>query len=334
MVVLPILMSDLIYKIQHFIETYLLIKPHTTLVVGLSGGPDSVFLLIALKALQKNYTITLVVAHLDHEWRKESAQEALFCQELALKFDCPFVMQKASAIRLKKVYNGSREELGRHLRRQFLEETALSYNAEGIALAHHADDQQETFFIRLMRGASIAGLSSIRSSNGIYIRPLLSVHKTEILEYLHEQRISYLEDPTNKLDIYLRNAVRNNVIPVLRKTDNRFDKNFSKMVDHLRETDLFLDRLAHATFQEITVNRDGSLWLDSEKFFTVDAFLHDRLILLWLCQAGVPFTPSTTFFHEIIRFLQQPGSKTHAIHVGWKLIKKNGFACINQHKEL
>ncbi len=322
------LMSKIIEKVQQFIDRHDLIKPHSTIIVGLSGGPDSVFLLHVLKHLQVRYGITLIAAHLDHQWRENSHRDLLFCKALAESMNCQFIGTQASTIALKKTSNGSREELGRLLRRQFFEDCAIAHNAQAIALAHHADDQQETFFVRLMRGATITGLSSIRPLYDNYIRPLLGIYKAEILEYLQQHNLPFLEDHTNLLDTFLRNRIRNQVIPALRNSDNRFDINFSKMLTHLQETELYLDRLTEKAVLEIIQEQDNTPVIMIEKFLASDPFLHNRLLLKWLCLADIPFSPSTAFFDEITHFLQRPGSGEHAVHLGWKIVKNNNRAYI------
>ena len=301
-----------------------LIKAHATIVVGLSGGPDSVALLYILKQLQSGLNLTLIAAHLDHEWRANSAADALFSKQYAESLGIPFIYAKASQITLPstKKYNGSQEELGRHLRRAFFESIAREHNAHAIALAHHQNDQQETFFVRLLRGASIAGLSGIKAQDGLYIRPLLKYSKEDIFKYLKEHNLGYVQDPTNQSTEYLRNAIRLTVIPALKACDTRFDKSFEKAHEHIKETNAFIQRLTQRTFEEITQTIDDEIWLDIKAFLSTDSFLHHALILTWLCSAKVPFIPTTSFFNEIIRFLHNNASMHHTSNK-WYLIKND-----------
>ncbi len=170
-------MKDLLSTIQAYNEKKGLIHDGARIIIGLSGGPDSVFLLHALAQLRTTRKLFLVAAHLDHEWRTESAQDMQFCKTLAESYAIPFVAKKISQLSLSYKSNGSKEEYGRKARRFFFESLAQEYNADAIALAHHADDQQETFFIRLMRGATVSGLYGMKPKDGLYIRPLLSIKK-------------------------------------------------------------------------------------------------------------------------------------------------------------
>lgn len=336
--------NSLIETVTKFIETNKLIEPNNTIIIGLSGGPDSVFLVHVLKSLESKLNLKLIAAHLDHQWRPNSYQDVEFCQNLAQKLDIEFVSEKASSIKFdsksKEISNtGSLEELGRTLRRTFFELTAQKFQANSIALGHHKDDQVETFFIRLIRGASIAGLASMRSKtespNGIcYIRPLLSISKSEILTYLDNHKIKYLTDYTNNLDIFLRNKIRKNLIPVLSQCDSRFEKNFQKTLDNIQQTDQFLDKISKNIFNQITETKNNTLWLDLEKFLQLDPYLYPRILILWLCDFKVPFTPSDSFFKEIIRFFKQKPSqetKKHTLHTSWSILKTNSLVTISKN---
>lgn len=223
-----------------------------TVIIGLSGGPDSVCLLHILAQIKDQYNLNLIAAHLDHEWRKNSADDIIFCQNLARKFNIDFYYAKASQINLDKKKLGSPEELGRLLRRKFFEQLAQRFNSEHIALAHHKDDQIETFLIRLIRGSSINGLASIRPQNGLYVRPLLNITKQEIYDYLSENKLEYLIDSTNAEQVYLRNKIRHFVIPALGKSDARFSSNIIRAIDNISKTDAFISRQVDQAYKDIT----------------------------------------------------------------------------------
>lgn len=314
--------EKLIASVNAYIQKQQLIQQNSTIVVGLSGGPDSACLLSILKNLQQNYGLTLIAVHIDHQWRSNSADDARFCEALAASLSLPFHCIKASEVMLTKKYNGSQEEMGRALRRQALESLSKEYNAHAIALAHHADDQQETFFLRMIRGASIAGLASMRPKQGIYIRPLLQIHKSDILDYLTKENLTYVVDSTNENDAFLRNALRHTVLPALKECDTRFDKNFFKTLAHIQQTDEFLVRHTARLFEEVTHTTDVQLWLNYEKLLAADPFMHHPLLIQWLCTMRVPFTPSTAFLNEIVRFFRNQ-SKTHVLTTTW-IIEKNG----------
>lgn len=310
----------------------LLIAPGSTVILGLSGGPDSIFLLHALAPLHADKTITLIAAHLDHEWRTDSASDVEFCHRATQALGVTLLSAKLSELCVSLKFNGSKEELGRKARRYFFEQVADRYNAAHIALAHHADDQQETFFIRLIRGSSLAGLTGIKPIQGRYIRPLLALHKQEIVAYLNEQNIPYLTDPSNSSDDFLRNRIRHSVIPELQKCDSRFDTNFAITLTRLQETDQFLDELVHDMYANLgSTNTDGNASITHPTLLALHNILQHRLLILWLCKAQVPFQPSQALLDEIIRFLHNPGNKEHQIHTHWSIKKLGTTATIIPH---
>lgn len=310
--------NQLFDHIFAFCQEQNLISPESTIIVGLSGGPDSVFLLHYLVSLRQEKGLTLIAAHLDHGWRAESSQDASFCQELAKKYKVPFIAKNLKDALADFKFNGSKEELGRKARRAFFEQVAKGHNAQAIALAHHADDQMETFFLRLIRGASLSGLAGMKPKDGLYIRPLLDISKQEILDYLHEHKITYAIDASNESDEYLRNRIRNQVIPALKNCDDRFEKNFANTHAKLVETEEFLQELCAAQLQVISDENKG---LDIPKLLALHPALRNRVLINWLIIHKVPFTPSQGLLDEIIRFLENSKSKTHTLYRTWQMIK-------------
>lgn len=307
--------EPLFEHISRYCHEHNLFTPGSTIIVGLSGGPDSVFLLHYLAGLRQEKNLTLIAAHLDHGWRAESGHDAQFCQDLATRYQVPFILRHLKDMSVSFKVN---EELGRNARRTFFKSVAKEYNAQAIALAHHADDQMETFFLRLIRGASLTGLAGMKPKDGLYIRPLLNVNKQEILDYLQKHKIPYLIDPSNQLDEFLRNRIRNSVIPTLKACDNRFEKNFASTHAKLVETEEFLQQLATEKLQQImSKNRE----LDIPQLLALHPVLRNRILINWLIIHKAPFTPSQGLLEEIIRFLENTKSKAHTLYQKWQLFK-------------
>lgn len=312
--------------IEQFILKHHLIKNGDKMVVGLSGGPDSVFLLHVLASLQKTHNITLIAAHLNHEWRDEAHQEQQDCKLLACTLNIPFVTAKKSELATTFKHNGSQEEYGRKLRRYFLEKVLREHGADSIALAHHAQDQEETFFIRLIRGSSLTGLTAIKPKNGFYIRPLLETHKTEILDWLHTNKISYAIDKSNESSDYLRNRIRLNVLPALRTCDERFETNFITTLNRLKTTEHFLEQLTQKTFEEISSIQNDQRYINIAQLLDTDEPLRSRILMHWLIRENVSFPVTHAFLDEMMRFLKNPQGGTHAAHQQWSLVKKQQTA--------
>ncbi len=313
---------NILENIEQYITKHALIERNNVIIIGLSGGPDSVFLMHILIALQKNYNLTLIAAHLNHEWRTEAASEEEMCRNLAAQHNIPFISAKLSSLPQNKKYNGSKEEFARNMRRQFLENVAREHNANSIALGHHAQDQQETFFIRLIRGTSLAGLTGMEPRAGLYIRPFLETNKSDILQWLSENNITYAHDISNESPHYLRNRIRSTVLPALEQCDERWNNNFLTTLNRLKQDDALLDEIAKTTLNNMLSVTHEQRVLNALQFASTHPSLHHRIIMQWLIQNNVPFPTTSAFLDEIIRFICSPNGGTHAIHEEWSIVKK------------
>ena len=300
------------------------IKPNSTLIVGFSGGPDSVCLLILLAKLQQQLNLTIIAAHLDHQWRPQSQQDSLWCKQFCDNLAVPCVIKTPADLNISIKYNGSKEELGRKLRRTFFQDLAQEYKADTIVLAHHADDQLETFFIRLIRGSCLTGLTGMQQHDGIYLRPLLHISKQEILNYLHHHNIAYLTDATNVDPKYLRNRIRHQLMPQLMHVDERFTKNLASCMHHLQKTNDFLESLCQQTWQNIRKNQD-SVDIKINEFLQLHEIMQHRILLKMLIEQNISFTPSSSLFVEIIRFLKKSDKKIHQITQTCSIIKHDQY---------
>lgn len=317
-------------QIERYVREQHVLEPEVTIIVGLSGGPDSVFLVHLLAQLREKYQWKLVAAHLNHGWRTEADSEEVFCKKLCAQLDITFVSAHADSITLSKKYNGSKEELGRLKRRAFFEHIAKENSAQAIALAHHADDQIETFFIRLIRGAGVEGLRGMKPKDGLYVRPLLSITKAEIQQYLHEYELAYCKDASNDSLDYLRNRIRLNVLPTLIDADKRFPYACLHAMKHLAQADDFLEQYAQEAYIKISHLDNGQCVLAINDFLAQDASIRQRILLKWLIEHQVPFTPSEKFFNEIERFLNNKKSASHQLHGEWRLVKKSKFLMLSK----
>jgi tRNA(Ile)-lysidine synthase len=322
--------NTLLQRIYTAIEKDRLITPGDTLIIGLSGGPDSVFLLHVLASLHEDLNLKLIAAHLDHGWRPDSGKDVQFCQEAASALGAGFVAGKLSDLGLSLKFNGSLEELGRQARRHFFEAVRQEYQAQAIALGHHLQDQQETFFIRLIRGTSLSGLVSMRPRHGHFIRPLLNVSKDEILAYLDAHKIAYLKDPTNDADTFLRNRIRQQVLPALNACDARFEKSFSATMERLHALELHLEQETAQLLTRFAVYKFDKKGLDLKQFLALPPIMQERLLIAWFCQEQVSFPAREQFLQEIMKFLQSPRGGMHAVHHAWSIGKKQQFIWIEK----
>jgi len=306
-----------------------LIPKQSVIIVGFSGGPDSLYLLNELCKLRASHSITLIAAHLNHEWRLDAAQDELWCKEYCNIIGVDFISEKISKLDVKYKANGSKESAARYYRRFFLESIAKKYANSFIALGHHLDDQIETFFIRLARGTTLAGIGSIKEQDGIYIRPLLSISKETILKKLAQNNHSFLIDSTNKDVTFLRNHIRAKIIPELKIVDSRFIKNIERSINSFQESyEAFASITAkiHATMIE-----DG--FINLEQFLAQPAAIKKEILSKELILHGCNVVQSDSLFNEIIRFLKYGQQKQHLVHQSCQIVKnKTNFTVTNPTK--
>ena len=205
-----------------------MIVPGDRLILGLSGGRDSVCLFHLLLALRREMGFSFSAVHINHGIRGEEAlRDERFAEGLCREHGIPLRIVRASVPELAAEKNLSLEEAGRLLRRRVLEEECALTGAQKIALAHHRNDVAETVLFNIARGSGIGGLSSLRPVRGLYIRPLLGVTRDEIDRFLSENGYDFVEDSSNRDVSYARNRIRNDILPLFAQFVNE------RTVDHL-----------------------------------------------------------------------------------------------------
>lgn len=240
-------MDALMLEIKRYIEKNQLIRPGDGVVVGLSGGPDSVFLLYALHTLQARMGFTLRAVHVHHGIRgAEADRDAAFSAELCAKLAVPFQAVHVAAPAYAAQQGLSLEEAARILRYEALEAARQQLEAPTawIAVAHHLDDQAETVLHNLVRGAGLRGLAGMENRRNHVIRPLLSIKREDILKWLEQNKIAYVTDSTNADPHYTRNRIRSTVLPELREINPEASAHIAHSAALLREADAYFHALA------------------------------------------------------------------------------------------
>jgi len=194
-------------------------KPKAGVLVGLSGGADSVALLHFVKQIAQKKQFAVYACHVHHGLRKAAGKDAAFCAALAKKAGVPFILKKVNVKALAKKENLSPEHAARKARYAALEEAARKYNCPKIALAHHLDDHVETILLNLLRGTKAKGLLGIPVKRAAgkreIIRPFLCITRAQVMAYIKSHKLEYVDDETNSEDIYTRNWVRAKLLPLL-----------------------------------------------------------------------------------------------------------------------
>ncbi len=235
---------NLLRKVRKTVERYAMLRPGDHLLAAISGGPDSVALLRVLMLLAPEYRLRLTAAHLNHGLRGEEAlEEEAFVRRLSATMGLACVCKTIDLHSIRK--GKSLEEAAREERYRFLKEAAEGCGAGKIATGHHRDDQAETVVMHLIRGSGPGGLKGILPvrEDGI-IRPLFGVDRREILGFLEREGLSYRTDSSNRDPLFLRNRIRNDLIPELTKGYNpRIVEGLCHAAEILRLQEDYLQRV-------------------------------------------------------------------------------------------
>jgi len=299
-------------------------------VVAVSGGCDSVCLLHLLKHQTLNLSLTLHIAHLNHGFRPEAKAEADFVEGLARSWGITLTSSRRPVMQICRDRSLSKQEGARSVRYRFLKEVAREFGATWIALGHTADDQAETFLMRLLRGTGMRGLKGIpemREAGGEgleetrIIRPLLGISREEILRELEKEDISHVNDPSNLQPVYLRNQIRHALFPVLERYNPRVKEAFCREADLLRVEDDFIEQTLRQTLSSVVQADASAVRIDLKPFQSLHLALQRR-VLRWAIERLHPGLRGIGFQHiETIlnRLVPGPGGKylllPHSIRV-------------------
>ncbi|MEC4686025.1 MAG: tRNA lysidine(34) synthetase TilS [Nitrospirota bacterium] len=249
---------DILKKVNTTIKKHSMLKGGERVLVGLSGGPDSVSLLHILSELREEWRLSLDAIYVDHGLRpEETPYEIDFCTELTERLKVPFSVKKVDVREFSDKENLSIQEAARHLRYLAFEEHAFQIEADRIATGHNADDQAETLVMRLLRGSGPKGLSGIPPVRGPIIRPLIMVERKEIEKYLDEKGIGFVIDTSNLKQDYLRNRLRHEVIPLLKKYNPNLTGTLCRTANILREENEYMEIAVTKSLMRLISRKTG-----------------------------------------------------------------------------
>lgn len=233
------------------------IKENETVITATSGGPDSMALLSLLIKLSKTKKITIICAHVNHNLRKESQEEAIMVEKYANENNLIFEKMEINH------YEGNTENYARTQRYNFFEKLIKKYNATYLLTAHHGDDLTETILMRMVRGSSLKGYSGFQeiTDKGIYkiYRPLITKTKDELLNYVKTNNIPYAVDKTNFSEEYTRNRYRLNILPILKKENKSVHLKFLKFSETLKLYDDHINKEVNEKLNKIYQNNNLNL---------------------------------------------------------------------------
>lgn len=269
-------------KVRKTIREYNLIEKNDSIVVGVSGGPDSMTLLSILLKLKEEFNLKIYVAHVNHMLRENAIKDEEYVKEFCEKNNIEMFIKKANISEIAKKEKIGFEEAGRNARYNFFEEILKNTESNKIAIAHNLNDKVETIIMNTLRGSGVSGLKGIEPKRKKYIRPLIEIERHEIEKYCIENEINPRHDESNDDNTYTRNKIRNIIIPYIR---NEFNPNIIKTLNRLseiiKEEDEYVQSKTEKIFKEILLtNEKNKIELDPRKFNDQEKVIQKNLILL------------------------------------------------------
>lgn len=273
---------DLDNRFLKTLSKYNMIKAGEKIIVGVSGGPDSVCLLYLFYKLQKQLDISLEVAHLDHMFRgKESREDALFVKNLCIQWNIPFHEKRVNVPKYIEKTGLSPEDAARRARYAFYLAVKKETGAHKVATGHNRDDHEETVLMNILRGSGLEGLVGIDPVRDFYIRPLIEISRKDIEEYLENNNIPFRIDSTNLEPEYFRNRLRLELIPLIQKKYCPHLGLSLRRLSEIARRDLsFIDEETHKAFEKGVKIKDKRAYIDINKFIFLPEAIQYRLLRL------------------------------------------------------
>ncbi len=329
-------------KVKKTIQDYHMLEKEDFIIVGVSGGTDSIALLAILCAIQKEYQLYIKAIHIHHGLRAEEAdRDALFVKQICQKWNVPCEVIAFNISKEAKNKGIGVEEMGRLCRYETFQKKAGEKGK--IAVAHHQNDQAETVLLNLCRGAGLAGLSGMSPIRGNIIRPFLFVSRKEIESFLEKNNIPYCQDSTNEQEHYTRNKIRLSVLPFLEKEIN------SKSIEHiaasasiLAEEENFLEQLAQKELKKMLVKKENNrVVLNKKLLLYQSSIMKRRIIRQAFCLLDRSLQDlSYIHFQQIEQLLEKQSGKKlsfpfkksafieyDTLVLGWENVTKNTEFC-------
>ena len=313
-------------EILNINKKYNLIESNDIIVVGFSGGPDSVFLVEMLKKLQYFFNFKIYLVHINHLLRGEDADsDENFSFEYAKKNNLEIFIKRIPIKEIAKEIGKTLEEVGREERYKFFSEIYEKVRATKIATAHNKDDQIETFLFRLIRGTSLQGLEGIKIKNNNVIRPISEIYKKDILEYLNKNEIQYKIDKTNFENEFTRNSIRLDLIPFIEERYNiKFKDKIFSLIKEIREN----NQNNSLNLSDYT-DSENRIILEKTKFLS--NFDKKNLLSLFLNKKNIEVNRNK--INEISSLIKNNGTKKIDLDKSYRIVKDYTYLYIEDKKE-
>ena len=317
---------ELFREILNINKKYNLIENNDIIVVGFSGGPDSVFLVEMLKKLQCFFNFKIYLVHINHLLRGEDADsDEKFSFEYAKDSNLEIFIKRIPVKDIAKEVGKTLEEVGREERYKFFSEIYEKVGATKIATAHNKDDQIETFLFRLTRGTSLQGLEGIKIKNNNIIRPISEIYKKDILEYLNKNEIQYKIDKTNFENEFTRNSIRLDLIPFIEERYNiKFKDKIFSLIEEIRENN-------QNNFLNLSDYTDSENRIILEKIKFLSNFDKKNLLSLFLNKKNIEVNRNK--IDEISSLIKSNGTKKIDLDKTYRIVKDYTHLYIEDKKE-
>ncbi len=298
-------------KVKQFIARHYLLKNPDRVIVGLSGGADSVALLHLL--VHEGYDC--IAAHCNFHLRgEESNRDEEFVKNVCREWNVPLEVIDFKTEEIASDQKISIEMAARDLRYDWFGKLRIKYNADVVAVAHHSDDAAETFLLNLIRGSGIRGLSGMKPRNGYIIRPLLCVTRKEVEDYINLHQLAFVHDSTNSETLYTRNKIRLEILPLLEQINPSVKGSILRTAEYLNDT-------AEVYFSEIEKQRSAiSRFKEGRTLISIHALKDSPFAKTLLFELLNPFGFNSTVCEEVLQALDGlPGKQFFS--AGYRLIK-------------
>lgn len=328
-----------IYRVKLLVKENELLNKEETVIAGVSGGADSVCLLLLLKDILTSDKI--VAVHINHGIRGEEAdRDEAFVKQLCKKHKIKLEIRQLDVPFFAKENKISEEEAGRMLRYEVFEEIRKKENAAKIAVAHNANDVAETFLLNLSRGSGITGLTGIKIRNDNIIRPLIKTSRAEIEQIVEYYGESFVTDSTNNSFVYSRNRIRNKVIPELEEINDGVIRHINEAADKLHRIESYILRESEKAYERYVSFVEG-IYISTD-FIEADEVIQDEVIHKALIKTagkardigGVHIASVKELFHKQVgRQINLPYSiKAYRDYIGVRLFREDEAVADNEKK--
>ena len=273
----------MIKKVLETIKKYNLIENGDRIVLGVSGGPDSITMLDILRQLREELEFEIVVAHINHMIREEAIEDEKYVQEYCKKNNIECYIKRIDVEKIANTKKIGTEEAGRKVRYEFFEEILQKTGSNKIGIAHNKNDKIETIIMHILRGSGISGLKGIEPKrDNKYIRPLIECERSEIEQYCEESKLEPRIDKTNFENEYTRNKIRNIVIPYIKKEFNpNIIETMNRLSELITEEDNYLEKETQKIYNKILLEKnDKQIILKLKEFNEQETVIKNRIIIL------------------------------------------------------